>query len=525
MTGLVTWLHYLSLFFVISALFTEEKEWQKIFRAIILSGAVLAVVSFLGADGLSLYPFSLIKEGGSLFGNTSYSGAYYLLVFFISLIGLSLERARVWRAVYMVCMIAIFFTPELWGAFSGLGLARASTLVLWGGILILLFLFVLHKFTTKKVTITASILLLVFMSGTLAYGLSSVLNQEGRVYEAYQEKSGSARVLVWNIALTGIKERPILGYGPENFSYVFQQNFNPEIIRAEASTEWFDNAHNFTLSQMLEAGALGSAIFLALSILILLRSLKLYFERGKFYFVIIPFILFFHLIQTQTFFQTDSTLFLVFILLAFLVSHEGEAKIYIPFTRWWPKLLLAVLFLASFYFFIVMPTRENLLISKIAAAGKRPERFALNERLSSLHVYPSGALRLTSGQFLRKTALNSDEIRAAGLEKNVAEEYRIYLDAYEKYMPRYENNYRYLMEYANIINTAFTFRVDELKRGEDVARQALQISELYPHAYWVLAVNLYYQGRQEEALVYAKAALTLDPTLEKSKEIYEIIKN
>ena len=81
------------------------------------------------------------------------------------------------------------------------------------------------------------------------------------------------------------------------------------------------------------------------------------------------------------------------------------------------------------------------------------------------------------------------------------------------------------MEYANIINTACTCRVDELKRGEDVARQALQISELYPHAYWVLAVNLYYQGRQEEALVYAKAALTLDPTLEKSKEIYEIIKN
>ena len=74
-----------------------------------------------------------------------------------------------------------------------------------------------------------------------------------------------------------------------------------------------------------------------------------------------------------------------------------------------------------------------------------------------------------------------------------------------------------------MINSAFIFGVDELKVGEELAKQALNISQSYPHPFWMLAVNLYYQGRLEEALQYAKLGYDLDPTIEESKKIYETI--
>ena len=105
------------------------------------------------------------------------------------------------------------------------------------------------------------------------------------------------------------------------------------------------------------------------------------------------------------------------------------------------------------------------------------------------------------------------------------DEYEKYLAAYGHYFSEYKNNYRYLIDYGNLINAAFVFGVDRLKTGEDVLNQALYISRNYPHAFWALAVNLNYQGQDAGALDYAKSALELDLDLPYSVEIYETLKN
>lgn len=168
--------------------------------------------------------------------------------------------------------------------------------------------------------------------------------------------------------------------------------------------------------------------------------------------------------------------------------------------------------------------KENLLISKIYSTQDRNTRLELLQHLCCLKIYPIGTLSLLSRQFMDNTAPRVGELEKKGVVKNTGEEYQIYLEAYRTYTSRYENNYRYLVEYANIVNTAFMFGIDELERGEELARQALNISQSYPHPYWVLAINLYYQGKSEEALQYAKLAYNLDPSIERSREVYEILK-
>ncbi len=524
MTGLVTWLHYLGLILVIPAVFTTEEDWRKVFRTILLSGSILALVSWLGADGLNLKPFSLIKEGGSLFGNTSYSGAYYLLAFFISLVGLFLETNKKWRVTYIFLLILIFFNPDLFNFQTFLGVARASALSLWGGTFTLIVLFLIHKFTNRKYTKIAASLIVALILIVYSVNFVLVLNHQGKVYNTYLNEPGTARLLAWDIAFEGIKDRPILGYGAENFNYAFQEHLNPEVINKEAGTEWFDNAHNFTLSQAIEGGILGAVILLALFFLILVKSSMLYMEKGTFQFLIIPFIFLFHFLQMQTFFQTDSALFLIFILLGFLLSYEKnyELKIAAFLTSAWGKGVLVILLCICAYVFVNIPVRENLLVANISHTQNRTERLKLYEGLCCLKIYPSGALSLLATPFQDGTTANRDMLRKdEALLQNVKEEYEIYINLYDKYLPRYNNNYRYLIEHANLINTAFIFGVNELEQGEEIANKALAISKSYPHAYWALAVNLYQQGRKEEGIAYAKKAVELDPTIEKSQLLYK----
>jgi hypothetical protein len=50
------------------------------------------------------------------------------------------------------------------------------------------------------------------------------------------------------MALKGIAERPVLGWGQENFNYVFNKYYNPQMFGQE---EWFDRTHNVVLDWLI----------------------------------------------------------------------------------------------------------------------------------------------------------------------------------------------------------------------------------------------------------------------------------
>jgi len=60
------------------------------------------------------------------------------------------------------------------------------------------------------------------------------------------------------MALKGIAERPILGWGQENFNFVFNKNYDPQMFGQE---EWFDRTHNVVLDWLIAGGILGFASY------------------------------------------------------------------------------------------------------------------------------------------------------------------------------------------------------------------------------------------------------------------------
>jgi tetratricopeptide (TPR) repeat protein len=67
--------------------------------------------------------------------------------------------------------------------------------------------------------------------------------------------------MVWGMAWNGFKENPILGWGQENFNYVFNKYYNPKMWAQE---QWFDRTHNIFFDWLISAGILGLLSYLGL---------------------------------------------------------------------------------------------------------------------------------------------------------------------------------------------------------------------------------------------------------------------
>ncbi|MFH1656777.1 MAG: O-antigen ligase family protein, partial [Candidatus Nealsonbacteria bacterium] len=80
-------------------------------------------------------------------------------------------------------------------------------------------------------------------------------------------KSAESRISIWKISLNAIKEKPILGWGPENFIIAFDKYYNPSLpkigeLEPEGySREWFDRAHNFIFEITVTAGIITLLIY------------------------------------------------------------------------------------------------------------------------------------------------------------------------------------------------------------------------------------------------------------------------
>jgi O-antigen ligase/tetratricopeptide (TPR) repeat protein len=71
-----------------------------------------------------------------------------------------------------------------------------------------------------------------------------------------------SRTMQWRAAIEGFKDRPLLGYGPENHNLVWSAHFDPGIYRVD--TEIFDRTHNQFLETLATTGLIGAAAFLGI---------------------------------------------------------------------------------------------------------------------------------------------------------------------------------------------------------------------------------------------------------------------
>ena len=83
-------------------------------------------------------------------------------------------------------------------------------------------------------------------------------------FPSFADPTTSTRFWVWGEAWQGFLERPILGWGPENFTAVYDKFFNPNFyVPGQNNETWFDRAHSVFFDYLSETGALGLLSYLA----------------------------------------------------------------------------------------------------------------------------------------------------------------------------------------------------------------------------------------------------------------------
>src|SRR5690606_23008886 len=60
--------------------------------------------------------------------------------------------------------------------------------------------------------------------------------------------STNTRVMAWGVAFEAWQEKPVFGWGPNNFYYAFNKYYKPQFLEYGFGETWFDNAHSVIMN-------------------------------------------------------------------------------------------------------------------------------------------------------------------------------------------------------------------------------------------------------------------------------------
>ena len=519
MEGLISHLHLAAYFLVLASVFKTEIEWRRFLYAVSASGAVMAVYGYLQAFGITAISVqSGLRVDGS-FGNASYMAVFMLFNVFIAVYLFATEKKNWLKAVFAAMVIlgapVVFLTAT-----------RGAILGLVGGFIVLaVLLAVLMKdkaIRTAAISVVLGVIILI--SGFLLaqnrefvaknYVLSRFANL------TFAERTIQSRFTIWGMSFEGFKERPILGWGLDNYNQIFNKYYQPSLWLQEP---WFDRSHNIVFDWLASSGILGLLAYLSMWASALYVLWKKYFldaSREKLVLAAVTSSLlaayFFH-----NFFVFDNIIsyILFFTILAFVhfqAVSDKEKDTLSPINLFYSAIIVFLLIL-SLYFLNVKPISANIALLKtlkdISAQGQNVEvvlsdfqkalsynTFANQEIREQLSAYTNGVVASDLPQDLKIKAVS---LATAELEKQTKE------------TPDEVRAYIFLSSmYGN---------VGRHKDALAVIERALELSPKKQQIFFLLADTYLALGDGQKAYGAVKFAYESDPEFESAVKNFAIV--
>lgn len=258
MEGFVTIIHLFLYFVVASSMLTTARLWRNYLNTALAVMVLVALYAFAQLAGLVG-----IMQGGvridATLGNAIYMAVYMLFGIFIALY-LAVRANKTWmRGGYIVLALvfgSLLIMTGTRGTALGLvgGLAAAALYAAWSA----------REDVRVRRTAGGVLLALVLLGSAFYLARDSTFVRESPALSRIASislEAGATRFAIWDIALVGFRERPLLGWGQENFNYVFNEHYMPSLYTQEP---WFDRAHNVYLDWLIAAGVLGLGAYLTL---------------------------------------------------------------------------------------------------------------------------------------------------------------------------------------------------------------------------------------------------------------------
>ncbi len=259
MNGLFTVFHFFLWLTMMVAVLKTWDQWKKILIYEVVISAVMASVALLQIPFPKLLLFPASDRVGGLLDNPIYMAAYQIFnFFFIALLWLrgTSRSTKAWLVLFALLDIGAFVAAQSRGALAGLGI----------GIIVFA---VSYAFTLKnrkhKLAIFGAVSVLF-----LCYGIVFAFQNSAWVQKLdlkrFTDLQGTTqtRIIAWEIAWQSFLERPLTGWGFDNFHILFNAHYNPQSLRFGYYETWFDRAHNTVMDMLSMTGIFGTLTYFAI---------------------------------------------------------------------------------------------------------------------------------------------------------------------------------------------------------------------------------------------------------------------
>lgn len=279
--GFITWLHLFLFFLILISEIKTRKQIKRILLIILCVSAIVCLYGICQFFGLDIYQWNFADRPFvtgrifSTFGQPNFLGSWLLLAIPIAVF--SFFRSRNFYGRFFILLLIFFLILCL-----VLTLSRGAWLGLAAGIVF--FGLIWLKLKNKKKALVVFTVLLIAISIFWLYlnlgqppqkpASSPILDRLESLVFLKKSVTGYTRLICWQIALDLIRQRPILGYGPEMMPFYSVKYYQPHFAIYEAINSYPDRAHNDILDTLLTAGSAGLMTYLWLIGLIFYLGFK-----------------------------------------------------------------------------------------------------------------------------------------------------------------------------------------------------------------------------------------------------------
>jgi len=534
-TGFLTYL-FSAIFFYALVLVLKKDSIFLPLKAFVLGGVISAVSVYLSSSLFDVdWNFLKNSNGAGTLGNTTYAGIFLAFSLFSASVLFFNEERKNKKILWAVSSLFIFLSPifinlkniltlNITSLSSWMGDARVGLVSLVVGLLSALVLY--FYWSEKRIysQMAKGLLVLVFIAG--AYFSVSLLVEGSKIHNSIVETRNGARFIYWDMAIQGIKDKPVFGWGLENFGAAHKKYFPAEFLSPKYPIEpWTDKPHNNFLEVAFSAGIIGLVIYLSLIGLVLIsliRKAQNGDNKERVTAALLFGLMVSYLLQLSSAFDTVISVFAFFVTLAVIFvfcfgpvdrKEERKNKKYLENIVIVALVVIAILIVYHFSYKVV---KKSNMIRKI-------HTMTIEERLASfekvMDISPIGQVENES-QYI--------DITTSGYKKNwntYPEEVRVkvrrnieFLLGYSvKKSDQYPWDFRWALLASKVSSLLFDVSISPnpklLEDAKKYAMRAISISPQNHMGYLTMVEIFLLENKPERAMKFVDMSIGLNPSV------------
>ncbi len=322
--------HFILFFLILAATF-DWPELKKLLKIQVCLGLVYALVAILAYIGVGTITakFTSNRLAGYT-GNPSYFAAYMIfnaflaLYFYFDQFLLDRKFYNHWLLIFCFESVLIFLSGTRGGMLGYL----AALLVVFLGILI--FDKKKEYQNLRKTVLIISAIGIIGVVGLFAFKDTTFVKNNFALERftsiSIKDPTAMGRLISFKIAWQSFLEKPLFGWGPENYEEAYFRNFDKRMLDYLPEDLYFDRVHNKPMEVLATTGILGFLSYMSIFVLALYtlwKNQKHYSEK------LLPNLalggmLIGYFTQNIFLFDVQETYLMFFLILAFIASLEKQ---------------------------------------------------------------------------------------------------------------------------------------------------------------------------------------------------------